>query len=465
MQTYRGHLFHVTGSPRVSDARAHLISEVDGALVVDDEGVIAYSGSFTGLPEQWSTVPVVDHRPGFLLPGFVDAHIHFPQTFAVNAYGGGQLLEWLEHCVFPSESMLDEPGFARKVAKAFCRKRISVGTTSAMVFGSAFPHAQDALFEETKRVGLRMVSGRGIQTIGPPSASALITSEKDALDLTAAEIDKWHAADTGDDATALLHVAVVPRFSLSVTRETLGALGELYEDVRNRGVYFHSHLNENNRPATGEVAAVRDSYEVDSYLDTYDGKFLAGSKTGGKSMLGRRSILAHAVHCQDSELARMAETGTSIAHCPTSQLFLGSGTMPWLRTVDAGVNIAMGSDVGAGDEWMISRVLNDTFKVHISETGDSGTALDPATLLFTGTLAGARALDIESRTGNLDAGKEADFLVVEPALQPSLENLMTRAVRADNTDMATDQVLFALIMAMREEAIAKVFVKGRELHA
>src|SRR5690606_20012874 len=150
MQTYRGHLFHVTGSPRVSDARAHLISEVDGALVVDDEGVIAYSGSFTGLPEQWSTVPVVDHRPGFLLPGFVDAHIHFPQTFAVNPYGGGQLLEWLEHCVFPSESMLDEPGFARKVAKAFCRKRISVGTTSAMVFGSAFPHAQDALFEETK---------------------------------------------------------------------------------------------------------------------------------------------------------------------------------------------------------------------------------------------------------------------------------------------------------------------------
>lgn len=463
MQTYRGHLFHITGAPRIADARDHLICEVDGALVVDDAGVIAYSGSYARLPERWSTVPVVDHRPGFLLPGFVDAHIHFPQTFAVNAYGGGQLLEWLDDCVFPSESKLDDPSFAQTAAKAFCRRRISVGTTSAMVFGSAFPHAQDALFEETTRVGLRMVSGRGIQTIGPTSASALITSEKAALDLTAAEIDKWHAADTGDDATALLHVAVVPRFSLSVTRETLGALGELYDDVRARGVYFHSHLNENNRPATGEVAAVRNSYEVDSYLDTYDGKFLAGSKTGGKSMLGRRSILAHAVHCQDSELARMAETGTSIAHCPTSQLFLGSGTMPWTRTVDAGVTIAMGSDVGGGDEWLIPRVLNDTFKVHISEAGDAGIALDPATLLFTGTLAGARALDIESRTGNLDAGKEADFLVVDPRLQPSLENLMARSVRADDADKATDQTLFTLIMAMREEAIAKVFVKGREL--
>ncbi len=139
-------------------------------------------------------------------------------------------------------------------------------------------------------------------------------------------------------ATALVHVAIVPRFSLSVTTETLRNLGELYDEHRSRGgVYVHTHLNENNRPpGTGEIDTTKEVYQVDSYLDTYDGKFLPGSSVGGTSLLGRRTILAHAVHCQDSELARMAETGTSISHCPVSQLFLGSGTMPWKRTVEAG---------------------------------------------------------------------------------------------------------------------------------
>ena len=121
------------------------------------------------------------------------------------------------------------------------------------------------------------------------------------------------------------------------------------------------------------------------------------------------------MHCEDSELFRMAETGTSIAHCPTSQQFLGSGTMPWKRTVASGVNIAAGTDFGGGDEWLIAQVLADCFKVHISEPGDAGVSLHPAELLFTGTLAGARALDMEDRFGNLDPGKEADFLVIDPA--------------------------------------------------
>jgi guanine deaminase len=263
-----------------------------------------------------------------------------------------------------------------------------------MVFGSAFPHAQDALFAETARRGLRMVSGRGIQTVGPQSAAALLTSEEDAIRLTRAEIDKWHAVDTGDVGTALLHVAIVPRFSLSVTVETVKNLGELYDSVRDRGVYVHTHLNENNRPGTGEVDLIKQMYQVDSYLDTYDGRFLPGSAVGGKSLLGRRSIMAHCVHCQDVELERMAEAGTSIAHCPISQLFLGSGTMPWKRTVGAGVNIAAGTDFGAGDEWLIPRVIGDAFKVHISEPGDAGVSMHPAEMLFLGTLAGARALDM-----------------------------------------------------------------------
>ncbi|WP_052077479.1 guanine deaminase [Rhodococcoides fascians] len=463
-RVHRGHIFHVAGSPTVTDAATALVSIPDGALVVGDDGIIEFCGEFDSLPSRFADLAVADHRPGFLLPGFVDTHIHFPQTYAGDSYGGGQLLEWLNTCIFPSESRFADPEFAAAAARDFCAARIRAGTTQAMVFGSAFPHAQDSLFSETREHGLRIVSGRGVQTTGPASAQALITGEDEAIRLVSEEIEKWHAADTGDVDTAMLHVAVVPRFSLSVTTETLRNLGELYDSVRARGVYFHTHLNENNRPGTGEIDATKNAYGVDTYLDTYDGKFLPGSQVGGKSFLGRRTILAHAVHCQDVELERMAQTGTSIAHCPTSQQFLGSGTMPWKRTVAAGVNIAIGSDFGGGDEWLLPQVLADAFKVHISEAGDDGLSLHPAELLFTGTLAGARALDMENRIGNFDTGKEADFVVVDPSAWPQLASAIDHGVRADDAELARDQTLFALLLAMREPAIVGVYVQGRAVH-
>jgi guanine deaminase len=464
-QIHLGHVYHVAGSPKVTEASAALVSIPDGALVIDDTGRITFCGDRTEIPAGNESATVLDHRPGFLLPGFVDTHIHFPQTYAGDSYGGGQLLEWLNLCIFPSESRFADPEFARQAAVEFCTRRIAAGTTAAMVFGSAFPHAQDALFAETQRRGLRIVSGHGIQTVGGDTAAPLLISEEDAVRLTREEIDKWHAADTGDPATALLHVAIIPRFSLSVTPETLKNLGDLYDEVRDRGVYVHSHLNENNRPGTGEVDMTKQTYQVDSYLDTYDGKFLPGSAVGGKSLLGRRTILAHCVHCQDVELERMAETGTSISHCPISQQFLGSGTMPWKRTVASGVNISAGTDFGGGDEWPIFRVLADAFKVHISEAGDAGVSMHPAQMLFTGTLAGARALDMEDRFGNFDVGKEADFVVIDPAGTPQLHGALTNGVRSDDATLARDQTLFALLMCMRESSITDVYVRGRRAKA
>jgi guanine deaminase len=464
-QVHLGHIYHVAGSPTVSEAAAALVSIPDGALVIDDGGGITFCGERTAIPAGHQAATVVDHRPGFLLPGFVDTHVHFPQTYAADSYGGGHLLEWLNLCMYRAESRFAEAEFAQLAAIEFCNRRIAAGTTAAMVFGSPFPEAQDALFTQTQRSGLRIVSGRGIQTVGPETARPLLTSESDAIRLTREEIDKWHAADTGNVDTALLHVAIVPRFSLAVTPTTLKNLGELYDSVRSSGVYVHSHLNENNRPDTGEVEATKRAYQVNSYLDTYDGKFLPGSAVGGKSLLGRRTILAHGVHCQDVELARMAETGTSIAHCPVSQLFLGSGTMPWKRTVASEVNIAAGTDIGAGDEWLIPRVLGDAFKVHISESGEDAVSLHPAEMLFTGTLAGARALDMESRFGNFDVGKEADFVVVDPFGTPALQAVLNYGVRSGDADLAGDQTLFAVLMGIRESSIAEVYVRGSRVTA
>jgi guanine deaminase len=460
---YRGHVIHVAGHATLEGTAEALVSEADGALVVDATGRVAYAGSWAGLPASLASDEVVG-TGGFLLPGFVDTHVHFPQTLTTDEFGGGELLEWLERCVFPAESRLADPAFADLVAREFVRRRVSAGTTAALVFGSAFPEAQDALFTRTLDAGLRIVSGRGIQTVGPDSAAALLTSEDEAIGLSRDEIARWHGRDAdgpaSDPRRALAQVALVPRFSLAVTRETLQRLGDLYAQVREDGVYFHSHLNENDRPGDGEIAAVRELYGVQTYLDTYDGRCLPGSAVSGESLLGRRSILAHAVHCTDGELRRLAETGTSIAHCPTSQLFLGSGTMPWQRTVASGVTIAMGTDIGAGDEWLIPRVLNDCYKVHMSELGDRSSALHPAQLLFLGTLAGARALDQEESFGNFDTGKDADFVIVDPSAQPGLELLLETAAEG-----GAHALLFTLLLGMREAAVAEVYVRGRRVVA
>lgn len=458
MTVYRGHVFHIAGAPGLDRADAWLVSEPDGALAVDADGRIAFSGAWGDLPAELAADEVRD-TGGIVLPGFVDTHLHFAQTFTTDAFGGGELLEWLDGCVFPAEAKLADPTFAEAIAREFVRRRAAVGTTAALVFGSAFPAAQDALFAQTLAAGMRIVSGRGIQTVGPPSADALLTSEDDAIALSEDEIAQWHGRErTGyaaDPTRALAQVALVPRFSLSVTPETLGRLGDLYAEVRERGVYFHSHLNENDRPDDGEIAAVRDLYDVETYLDTYDGRFLPGSKRGGQSLLGRRSILAHAVHCRPRELRRLAETGSSIAHCPTSQFFLGSGTMPWRRTIASGVTVAMGTDIGAGDEWLIPRVLNDAYKAHMSEESLLAEALSPAQLLFLGTLAGARALDQEDTFGNLDVGKEADFVVVDPSAQPGFAEVLAAAV-----ERGIPSHLFTLLMGMREPAVREVYVRG-----
>jgi guanine deaminase len=453
----------LTGRPNVKEAADALVDIPDGAILVDDRGIIEWCGHHADQPVRpGEPVEVVDHGDAFILPGFVDTHIHFPQVNSIDAYGGGQLLEWLNECIFPAEARFRDADFAAGAAREFCHRLISAGTTTSLVFGSAFPVAQDILFAEYQRRGLRGVIGRGIQTVGPDAARPLMTSESDAIRLTEEEIERWHPQPESL-ADALVFAAVVPRFSLSVTTKTLAALGELYEHYRSRGVYFTSHLNENNRPGDGEIAAVRDTFRVETYLDTYDGRFLPGSKKGGHSLLGRRSIMAHCVHCQDSELERMAETDTSVAHCPNSQLFLGSGTMPWLRTIASGVTVAAGTDFAAGDSWFIPEVLNAAFKVHISEEGEAGTALHPAQLLHLGTVAGARALDLEDRIGNFDPGREADFVVIDPSGYEPLANSLEWGLAAEEKVTRRHGRLFTLLMASHESALAETWVRGRKL--
>ncbi len=209
---YTGHVFPVAGAADLATAAALLVSLPDGALAVSAAGTVAWVGDRRELPVELAGWPQV--ATGFILPGFVDTHLHFPQTYETDAYGGGQLLEWLERSIFPAEARFADPVFAVQAARDFVHRRVAVGTTAAVVFGSAFPVAQDALFAATAQAGLRMVGGRGIQTVGPPAAGPLLTSEDRALELVTAEIDRWHGRDAdgpaADPRYALLQVAVVP---------------------------------------------------------------------------------------------------------------------------------------------------------------------------------------------------------------------------------------------------------------
>lgn len=461
VECHRGHVFHVSGSPPLAQATASLVHHPDGGLLVDDDGRLVWCGPWSERPE--TDAPVLDHGGAFLLPGFVDTHVHFPQVYCTDAFGGGSLLQWLDRVVFPAEARFADEEHAQAAADEFCDRLASVGTTTSLVFGSQFPAAQDALFTAAGARGLRMVSGRTAMTTGPPTAAPLLTSEDDVIRLALEEIERWHPAPGAPERASRLRVALVPRFALSVTPTTLAALGELYDAVRARGVYLTTHLSENVTPRGGEVRAVRDVYEVDSYLDVYDGLFLPGSRRGGSSLLGRRSVFAHAVHCSDHEFARLAETGSSVAHCPVSQGFLGSGTMPWSRVVRAGTTLSIGSDVAAGDEWFLPHVLNACFKAHMNAPVRQRTAVEPAQLLHAATVGGATALDLQDDIGNFDVGRCADFVVLDPGRCPPLAMALDHRTPADDAEAEASSLLFGLLMAADERALTSVWVGGQRL--
>ncbi len=463
MEVHRGDIFHIEGDPHVARAADSLVEYEDGGIAFDSDGVIRWCGNWADRPmELLADATVYEHSNSVIFPGFIDTHIHFPQVYAGDSYGGGELLEWLTSCIFPAEARLKDEAFSRMAVREFVDRLVAAGTTNSLVFGSQFPATQDLLFEEYNRRGLRGVIGRTTQTTGPSAAEPLITTEDEALALCTDEIERWHPS-AKEAETALTYVALVPRFALAVTTRTLEALGELYDHYRSKGLYFTSHLNENNRPGDGEVVQVRMLYGVQDYLDTYDGKFLPGSKVGGKSFLGPRSVMAHSVWCTDRELSRLAETDTSIAHCPNSQLFLGSGVMPWQRTITSGVTVSMGTDFAAGDSWFMPYVMNQCFKQHMAETSAT-ISLHPAQLLHLATVAGAKALDMSDRSGNFDVGKEADFVIIEPERWEPLAHTLAYGKKVtDDPLVARDARLFTILMLSNQINLTETYVRGKKL--
>jgi guanine deaminase len=391
-----------------------LRSDDDAGLLVDG-GVIVARDAFARVRAIHPEAEVVDLRGGVLLPGLVDTHVHYPQVRVIGALGM-PLLEWLEQCALPEECHLAEPAYARQVAAEFVFGLTSAGTTTALVFGSHFAPAMDALFTEAARVGVRVTAGLVVSDRGLPAD--LLTTPERAYDEAMVLAERWHGQSRA-------RYAVTPRFSYSTGDGLLDACAAVHKDVSD--AWFTSHVNEN--PA--EVAEVARLFaEAEHYVDTYD----------RHGLLGERSVLAHNVHATDLELGVLAARGTSVAHCPTSNAALGSGLFPLRRHVDHGVRVALGSDVGAGTGFSLFKEGLQAYFMQ-SLLGAEGLPLTSTHLLHLATRAGALALGLGDRVGDLSVGKEFDAVWVRPLPDDPLDVGLRHAKSP-------------------EDALAKVFALG-----
>jgi guanine deaminase len=405
-----------------------LESFADGGLLIRN-GRIAACGDYTELHAKNPGVAVRDLRGGYLLPGLIDTHVHFPQLRVLGGLGR-QLLDWLEFVALPEEARMSDIAVACDTARRFVHALAAHGTTTALVFGSHFKAATAALFRAAQRSGLRIVSGQVVsdRALRPELHQSPADAYRDCTQL----IREFHGRGR-------LLFAVTPRFAVSASEAMLEVCQTLLGE--HAGLRFQTHINENDLERN-EVARLFPWAK--DYLAVYERFDLA--RPG--------AVLAHNVHTSDSELERLATTGTSIAHCPCSNAMLGSGIFPLRRHLDAGVHCALGTDVGGGTGFGILKEALQAYA--LQRLAPQGMLLTPAHLLYLATRAGAEALQLEHETGDFAVGKSADYIYLRAPVGSPLEAVLERAE-------SPDRILSALFTLAGSESIAEVRVAGEEV--
>ena len=412
------------------------LHEPDGLIVVDADGRITFCGPAGDRPADAATA--LDVRPWVAMPGLVDLHVHLPQIPNAGVGAGMDLLAWLERYIFPLEREFDDAASAERLAPAAFRAFAAAGTTTALLYGAVFAPSLDAAFRAAEAHGIRAIIGKVMmdrvtydESIDP--ATILERSLRESVELCS----RWHMADHGR-----LRYAFTPRFAVSCTEEMLR---ESAAAARAAGAYWQTHVSEDR----GEIEQVARLFpDARDYVDVYD-------RAGG---LGERTILAHAIHLSDRELARLVETDTRVAHCPASNLFLASGVMPLGRYLEAGLAVGLGSDVAGGPDLSIftaMRVGAYTQNALRVVRDESGPILGPLDWLRVGTLDGARVLGLDHDIGSLEAGKEADLILVDPSTTSPLPG----------ADVDDDPValMSRLIFRAHPAMVRSAWVRGKRL--
>jgi guanine deaminase len=395
-----------------------------GVLIVADGHIEAVGPAAALLPGVSGNMPVVDHGERLIMPGFIDTHIHYPQTDVI-ASGGHNLLEWLERYTYPAEERFADPDHAREVAEVFLDELLRNGTTTAQVLCTVHKVSVEIFFRASAARGLRMIAGKTLMDrhCPPQLRDSAAEGERDMREL----IETWHGQDR-------LHYAITPRFAATSSPAQLQSAGRLaleYPDV-----FIHSHLAEN----CAEVAWIRELFpESRSYLDVYD-RF---------GLLRERATYAHCIYLDATDRARMAASGAGAAFAPTSNLYLGSGLFDIAASDAAGMRFALATDVGGGSSFSMLRTMAEAYKV----AQLLGQQLSPLRAFYLATLAGARMLGLADRIGRFAPGMEADFIVLDPQATP----LLARRVAQSST--LTEQLLVLMTLA-EDRAIAATYVLG-----
>ncbi|UTW07673.1 guanine deaminase [Pseudomonas benzenivorans] len=427
LKAYRAAILHSLADPAVVGVEASYEYFEDGLLLVEDGQVVQLGHAADLLPKH-KAVEVVEYRNALITPGFIDTHIHYPQTGMIASYGE-QLLDWLNTYTFPTEQQFADKAHASDVAGIFLKELLRNGTTTALVFGSVHKQSVDAFFESAQALNLRMIAGKVLMDRNAPDylTDTPESGYADSKEL----IERWHGKGR-------LHYAVTPRFAPTSTPEQLALAGKLYREYP--GLYMHTHLSENRK----EIEWVKELFpERKGYLDVYD----------HYQLIGARSVFAHGVHLCDEECKRLAETGSAVAFCPTSNLFLGSGLLDLQALEQHGVRVGLGTDVGAGTSFSQLQSLSEAYKVMQLQ----GKKLDPFKSLYLATLGGANALYLDDKIGNFESGKDADFVVLDYQATPLIAYRMQQA-------KTLAEKLFALTILGDDRAVRETFAAGQSVH-
>jgi guanine deaminase len=407
------------------------VHEAKGAIVAGDDGTILWAGPQPLLPHAFRQAEVHDYGGMIVMPGFIDAHIHFPQ-YRMLAAPGKDLLDWLTRFTFPEESRYADGAYASAAADLFLNRLFQHGTTSALAFCSVHKACADALFAAAAARNMALITGK---TMMDRNA---IPAVEDTPETGARETEELYNAWHGKGR---LRYAVTPRFAITSSEAQLKISGELLASLK--GSLMQTHLSE----SPGEIAFVKQLFpNAKDYTDVYD----------SVGLLGARSLFAHGIHLSERECERLSESGSSVVHCPTSNAFLGSGlmSMPHLRKASRPVSLGVATDVGGGTSYSMLATLGEAYKVQML-AGYKPTA---AELFAMATRGNAGRLRIGHETGSIEVGKFADLVVLDPSATPVLAS-------RQEVSTSLEDVLFSLMILGDDRAVRATYVAGERVHA
>lgn len=429
IQLFRGEVFYFHASPLEQPHCYHYLP--DGVLVVLD-GYVVETGPYSIVKERYPEARLTDYSGKLLMPGFIDPHIHYPQSEIIGMYGK-QLLDWLDEYTFPAEQAFASPEHAEKIARFFIKELLRNGTTSCMAYATVHAASADSLFTVASEYNMRIQTGKVLMNRNAPDG--LTDTVKQGEDESRALIEKWHNKGRNQ-------YAITPRFAISCTKDQLESVSGLHKQYPD--TYIQTHLSEN----LNEISTTLLLYpECSNYLEVYE-------KVG---LLTDRSVFGHCIHLSDEECRRLAQTGAIITHCPTSNLFLGSGLFDMERANRYGMQTVLATDVGAGTSFSMFKTMGEAYKIQQL----NGYSMSVFESLYKCTLGSASALKLDDKTGSFAKGREADFIVVDYATTPSRQIRMEYLQR--NNKWNLENKLFGLQTLGDDRNIIATYLMGKQV--